>query len=54
MGWIAEFLGLSVTLASGAALTLLLWIWGHNASTRFEHTLESRDFANEVKLAPKN
>jgi MFS family permease len=54
MGWIAEFLGLSVTLASGAALTLLLWIWGHNASTRFENTLESRDFANEVKLAPKN
>jgi MFS family permease len=54
MGWIAEFLGLSVTLASGAALTLLLWIWGHNASARFEHILESRDFANEVKLAPKN
>jgi MFS family permease len=54
MGWMAEFLGLSVALASGAGFTLLLWIWAHNVSVRFESTLENRDVASELKLTPKN
>ena len=54
MGWMAEFLGLSVTLASGAVLTLLLWGWGHHASARFENLLESRDATNELRLTVKN
>jgi MFS family permease len=41
MGWIAEFLGLSVTLAIGAGLTATLWLWGHNTGTRLATTLEN-------------
>jgi hypothetical protein len=41
MGWIAEFLGLSVTLAIGAGLTATLWLWGHNTGTRLAPTLEN-------------
>jgi predicted MFS family arabinose efflux permease len=41
MGWIAEFLGLSVTLAIGAGLTVLLWLWGHNAGTSLATELEN-------------
>jgi MFS family permease len=41
MGWIAEFLGFSVTLAIGAGLTALLWLWGHNTGIRLAPTLEN-------------
>jgi len=40
MGWVAEFLGLAITLAIGAALTVLLWMWGHQAGARLAPTLE--------------
>lgn len=40
MGWIAEIIGLSITLVIGAILTILLWLWGHRAGTRFATTLE--------------
>ena len=49
MGWIAEFLGLSVTLAMGAVLTLLLWLWGHKAGNRLKTMLENEDIAKEKK-----
>ena len=41
MGWIAEFLGLSITLAIGAGITALLWLWGHNSGARLAPMLES-------------
>ena len=40
MGWIADLLGLQITLAIGAIITLFSWLWGHNASTRLKVTLE--------------
>jgi hypothetical protein len=49
MGWIAEFLGLSVTLAMGAVFTLLLWLWGHKAGNRLKTMLENGDIAKEKK-----
>ena len=42
MGWIAEFLGLTSTLAIGAGLTALLWLWGHSAGNRLASMLENR------------
>jgi len=41
MGWIAEFMGISVTLAMGAILTGLIWLWGHNTGKRIATTLEN-------------
>jgi MFS family permease len=46
MGWIAEFIGISTTLALGACLTTLLWLWGHNAGTRLAPRLENNDLTN--------
>lgn len=45
MGWVAEFLGLSITLAIGAGLTILLWLWGHRAGVRLAPLLESGSVA---------
>jgi MFS family permease len=41
MGWVAEFIGLSVTLLIGAILTILLWLWAHRTGTRFASSLEN-------------
>ena len=43
MGWIAEFIGISYTLAIGAILTILIWFWGHNAGKRYATVLEKED-----------
>ena len=49
MGWVAEFLGLSFTLAIGAGLTMLFWLWGHNAGARLAPWLESGPVAEAEK-----
>lgn len=41
MGWIAEFLGLAVTLGIGAALTILFWFWARHTSASVADLLES-------------
>ncbi|MDG2033737.1 MAG: MFS transporter [Rhodospirillales bacterium] len=41
MGWIAEFLGLAMTLGLAAALSALLWIWARSAGLRHAEQLES-------------
>ena len=40
MGWLAEFLGLSITLASGAIFSIFVWLWGHKTGSRLQITLE--------------
>ena len=41
MGWIAESLGLAVTLGLGGALTIILWLWAHKKGRRLVPILES-------------
>ena len=45
MGWLAEFFGLQHTIAAGAALTILLWLWARTAYRRFAPALEQPDLA---------
>ena len=40
MGWLAEFLGLAITLASGAIFSIFVWLWGHKTGSRLQITLE--------------
>ena len=46
MGWIAEFIGLSITLASGAILGVLVWFWGHKMGARLQLTLEKGNISS--------
>ena len=41
MGWIAEFLGLRMTLSTAAVLSALLWLWARGAGRRHAEQLES-------------
>jgi MFS family permease len=50
MGRIAATFGLQHTIAAGAALTILIWLWARTAYTRFAPTLEQPDLA--VPVAP--
>ena len=42
MGWIAEYIGLRMTLGSAAVLSALLWLWARGAGRRYAGQLESR------------
>ena len=46
MGWIAEFIGLSITLASGAILSVLVWFWGHKMGARLQLALEKGNISS--------
>jgi predicted MFS family arabinose efflux permease len=39
-GWIATFFGLQHTIAAGAAITLLVWLWGRPAGRKLAGELE--------------
>ena len=54
MGWLAEFLGFAITLASGAFLTFFLWIWAHSAGNRVEGMLETGHVADKIKSKSEN
>ena len=54
MGWLAEFLGFAITLASGAFLTFFLWIWAHSAGNRVEGMLETGHVADKIKSTSEN
>ena len=41
MGWIAEYLGLALTLGLGGTLTILLWLWAKTNIKRMALILES-------------
>ena len=41
MGWIAEYIGLRMTLGSAAVLSALLWLWARGAGRRYAAQLES-------------
>ena len=45
MGWIASFAGLQVTIAGGAIIALLFWIWSNRAGRRHVDRLEETDEA---------
>ena len=40
MGWIAEFIGLTITLTVGSILTGILWIWAHKERKKQSIILE--------------
>lgn len=40
MGWIASYLGLQITIAAGAVLGLVFWLWAHFAGKRHVDQLE--------------
>ncbi|MBT3533606.1 MAG: MFS transporter [Rhodospirillaceae bacterium] len=46
MGWIASYLGLQVTIAGGAVLGLLFWLWSHFAGKRHVDQLEGKKAEN--------
>ena len=43
MGWVASFLGLQVTVAGGAIIALLFWVWSNRAGRRHVDRLEATD-----------
>lgn len=43
MGWVATFAGLQVTIAGGAVIALLVWVWSNSAGRRHVHQLEATD-----------
>ena len=43
MGWIASFAGLQITIAGGAVIALLLWVWSNGAGRRHVDQLEETD-----------
>ena len=43
MGWVAEFMGLAMTLALGAAITAVSWFWAHVRGKSLAAELEGRD-----------
>lgn len=43
MGWIASFTGLQPTIAAGAALLLLVWLWARPQAARLAPGLEKKD-----------
>jgi MFS family permease len=45
MGWIASFFGLQVTVAGGAVVALLFWVWSNRAGRRYVDRLETSDDA---------
>jgi hypothetical protein len=42
MGWIAEIIGLTVTLIIGSILTAILWIWAHKERKKQSIILEKQ------------
>lgn len=43
MGWIATYVGLQITIAGGAVLSLAFWLWAHFAGKRHVEQLEGTD-----------
>jgi hypothetical protein len=41
MGWIASFAGLQVTIAGGAIIALLFWLWSNTVGKRHIDQLEA-------------
>ena len=51
MGWIAELLGLPVTLAVGGVVTVLLWGWAHRTGPQMATDLENME---DTPAGPKS
>ena len=41
-GWIADFSGLSITIAAGGVLTIVLWLWARPIAPKLQDDLEQR------------
>jgi MFS family permease len=52
IGWIASFAGLQPTIAAGAALTLLIWLWARPQVARLAPVLEKADGGAEKPRYP--
>ena len=42
MGWVAEFIGLTITLLAGSIVTGILWIWAHVERKKYSIILEKQ------------